>query len=60
LTNCRQFSVDQSTQPIKALSIKKETPAERMQRLKATADATGRHFIHVYLEDEKHRQGHQR
>jgi hypothetical protein len=53
-------SADQATQPIKVMSVKKETPEERMQRLKATADATGRRFIHVYLEDERqrHKQGH--
>jgi len=50
-----KFRIDESTQPIKAISIKKETPEERMRRLKATADATGRHFIHVYLEDERQR-----
>ncbi len=53
-----KFSVDQSTQPIKAMSVKKETSQERMRRLKATADATGRRFIHVYLEDERQRQTH--
>ena len=53
------FCVDQPTQPIKAMSVKKETPEERMRRLKATADTTGRRFIHVYLEDEKKRQENQ-
>jgi hypothetical protein len=52
--------VDQSTQPIKAISIKKETQQERMKWLKQTADATGRRFIHVYLEDEKKRLRNQR
>jgi hypothetical protein len=54
------FRVDQSTQLIKAISIKKETQQERMKRLKRTADATGRRFIHVYLEDERKRTGNQR
>jgi hypothetical protein len=54
------FRVDQLTQPIKAISIKKETQQERMKRLKRTADATGRRFIHVYLEDERKRMGNQR
>jgi hypothetical protein len=54
-----KFCVDQPTQPIKVVSIKKETQAERMRRLKATADATGRRFIHVYLEDERKRKGNQ-
>ena len=54
------FRVDQSTQPIKAISIKKEIQQERMERLKRTADATGRRFIHVYLEDERKRTGNQR
>jgi len=55
-----KFRIDQSTQPIPAVSIKKETSTERFQRLKRTADATGKRFIHVYLEDEKRRQGYQR
>jgi hypothetical protein len=54
------FRVDERTQPIPVISVKKETPAERLRRLKATADATGRHFIHVYLEDEKRRKAAQR
>ncbi len=56
----KKFRVDQSTQPIKVVSVKKETKEERMARLKRTADATGRRFIHVYLEDEKKRQRYQR
>jgi hypothetical protein len=55
-----KFRVDEHTQPIPAMSIRKETPEERLRRLKATADATGRHFIHVYLEDERKRQAGQR
>ncbi len=51
----KQFRSNLHTQPIPAISIKKETQQERMARLKRTADATGRHFIHVYLEDEKQR-----
>jgi hypothetical protein len=51
-----KFRINEHTQPIPAIAIKKETPEERMRRLKATADATGRHFIHVYLEDEKRRK----
>ena len=58
MTNQQRFYVDQPTQPIKAPFITKETTAERFQRLKRTADATGRHFIHVYLEDENMRRGH--
>jgi hypothetical protein len=54
------FRIDQSTQPIKAISVKKETQQERMLRLKQTADATGRRFIHIYLEDERKRTGNQR
>jgi hypothetical protein len=54
-----KFRVDQSTQPITAISIKKETPEERFKRLKATADATGRRFVQVYLEDERKRQAGQ-
>jgi hypothetical protein len=53
-----KINVDQPTQPIKAMSVKKETLEERMRRLKATADATGRRFIHVYLEDERQRLMH--
>jgi hypothetical protein len=61
MTDQQQFFVDQSTQPIKAIAAgKKETHAQRMRRLKAIADATGRHFLHVYLEDEKRRKGNQR
>lgn len=59
LTNQKRFKIDEHTQPIPALSIKKETPEERFKRLKATADATGRHFVQVYLEDERQRKGNQ-
>ncbi len=55
-----RFHGNESTQPIPAISITKETKEERFKRLKRTADATGKRFIHVYLEDEKKRQGHQR
>lgn len=55
-----KFSIDQSTQPIPAVSLTKETKAERFKRLKRTADATGKRFIHVYLEDEKKLKGNQR
>ena len=47
----------QPSQPIPVVSIRKETPQERFTRLKRTADATGRRFLHVYLEDEKQRKG---
>lgn len=53
-----KINVDQPTQPVRAISVKRETPEERMRRLKATADATGRRFIHVYLEDERQRHKH--
>jgi hypothetical protein len=55
-----QFRINQSTQPIPAVTVKKETPEERFARLKRTADATGRRFVHVYLEDERRRKGNQR
>jgi hypothetical protein len=51
-----RLRADQPTQPIKALSIKRETREERLRRLKQTADATGRHFLHIYLEDEKRQE----
>ncbi len=59
MTSQKRFNIDQPTQPIPAISIKKETKEERFKRLKATADATGRHFVQVYLEDERKRKGHQ-
>ncbi len=46
----KQFYVDQPTWLIEALSTKRETQAERLKRLKKTADATGKRFIHVYRE----------
>ena len=55
-----KFRIDEHTQPIPAISIKKETPEQRFKRLKATADATGKRFVQVYLEDERQRKGHQR
>lgn len=55
-----QFRVDHHTQPIPAMSVKKETEGERFQRLKRTADATGRRYVQVYLEDERKRKGNQR
>ncbi len=45
----------QSTIPV--MSRRKETPQERFTRLKRAADATGRRFLHVYLEDERQRKG---
>jgi hypothetical protein len=59
MTEEKQFRVDQSTQPIQALSMRRETQAERLKRLKKTADATGKRFIHIYLEDERRRKGNQ-
>ena len=56
----KKFRIDQSTQPIPVVSVKKEGQVKRMQRLKRTADVTGRRLIHVYLEDEKRRKGNQR
>lgn len=47
---------DQFTQPIPVVSVRKETQTERFARLKRTADATGRRFVQVYLEDERKRQ----
>ena len=58
MTSQESLRVDQSTQP-EATSVKQETQAQRFQRLKQTADATGRRFIHVYLEDERKRVGNQ-
>lgn len=49
--------INQPTQPISIGTVRKETREERFARLKRTADATGRHFIHVYLEDERKREG---
>jgi hypothetical protein len=60
MTSQKPFYVDQSTQPIKTLSVKCETQAQRLQRLKRIADATGKRFIHVYLEDERKQKGNQR
>lgn len=54
------FQANQPTKPIPVVSIKKETPEERFQRLKQTADATGKRFVQVYLEDERLRKGNQR
>jgi len=34
-------------------SMKEETQEERFKRLKRTADASRRHLVHVYLEDER-------
>ena len=59
MTSQEPWRVDQSTQPIKAISVKRETQAQRFRRLKQTADATGRRFIHIYLEDERRRKGDQ-
>jgi hypothetical protein len=56
----QQFQRNVSTQPIPAGTVKKETEQERFQRLKRTAEATGRRFIHVYLEEERKRKGNQR
>ncbi len=53
------FSINYSTQPVPAISIKKETKEERFARLKRTADATGKRFVQVYLEDERRRIGDQ-
>jgi hypothetical protein len=47
------------TKLIPLAPTRQETNAERMKRLKSTADATGRHFLHVYLEDERQRKGNQ-
>lgn len=55
----KKFRVNRLTQPIPVVSVRKETNVERMKRLKATADATGRHFLHVYLEDERQRKRNQ-
>lgn len=52
----KQFHVNPSTQPIPAVTVRKETQAERFARLKRMADATGRRFVQVYLEDERKRQ----
>lgn len=60
MRNKYQFHINQSTQPIPTVTVKKETPEERFARLKRTADATGRRFVHVYLEDERRRKGNQR
>jgi hypothetical protein len=54
------YQTSQPSQPTSVVSIQKETPQERFARLKRTADATGRRFLHVYLEDERRRRGHQR
>ena len=54
------FQADQPTQPVPAISIKRETSEERFQRLKQTADATGKRFVQVYLADERRFKGHQR
>jgi hypothetical protein len=56
----KNFQDNQSMQPIPVVSIKKETPEERFQRLKQTADATDKRFVQVYLEDERRRKGNQR
>ena len=40
MTSQESLRVDQSTQP-EATSVKQETQAQRFQRLKQTADATG-------------------
>jgi hypothetical protein len=60
MRNKYQFHINQSTQPIPIVTVKKETQEERFARLKRTADATGRRFVHVYLEDERRRKGNQR
>jgi hypothetical protein len=52
--------IDQSPQPIPVTSVKKETPEERFLRLKWLSDVTGKRLIRVYLDDEKHQQGHHR
>ncbi|QBD75201.1 hypothetical protein EPA93_04005 [Ktedonosporobacter rubrisoli] len=52
----KQFRINQSTQPIPAVHVRKETSEERFARLKRTADATGRRLVQVYLEDERKRQ----
>jgi len=50
----------QPSQPIPVVTVRRRTPQERFARLKQIADATGRRFIHVYLEDERRRKGNQR
>ncbi len=45
----------QPSQPIPIVTVRRETQQERFARLKRMADATGRRFIHVYLEDERKR-----
>lgn len=55
-----QFLVNQPTQPVPIVAVKKETRQERFARLKRIADATGWRFIHVYLADEKRQQSYQR
>lgn len=55
-----QFFANQPTQPIPIVAVRKETQKERFARLKRTADATGRRFIHVYLADEKLQKDYQR
>lgn len=54
-----QLYSNQATQPIPVTTIKKETREERFVRLKRTADATGKRFVQVYLEDERRRTGNQ-
>lgn len=53
------YQTSESGQPVPVIHIPNETPQERFTRLKRIADATGRRFLHVYLEDEKWRQGFQ-
>ena len=57
MTNRWQFHINQNTQPIK--TVKRESRDDRMRRLKATADVTGRRFVQVYLEDERKKRGDQ-
>jgi hypothetical protein len=54
------YQTNQPGQPVPVVNMPNETTQERFTRLKRTADATGRRFIHVYLEDEKRRKGMQR
>lgn len=57
MMNRNRWEREQATQPIPIAAIKKETAQERYQRLKRTADLTGKRFLFVYLEDQK-RQVH--
>jgi hypothetical protein len=52
----KQPHMNQPTQPIPVITLKKETQRERFLRLKRMADETGKRFIHVYLEDERRRK----